>query len=123
MFEMTQDPHSTIPGGIPAQSHGAPRPVLQIVIGSTRPGRVGLPVAKWITEKARSHESFDIEVLDLAEINLPMFDEPKHQRFGDDGAFHPNDVLGDAGILMLAELPRWTNALAALRRERDAGPA
>lgn len=53
-------------------------PVLQIVVGSTRPGRVGAPVAQWIAERARDHGGFTVEVLDLAEIDLPMFDEPIH---------------------------------------------
>jgi NAD(P)H-dependent FMN reductase len=53
-------------------------PVLQIVVGSTRPGRAGAPVAAWTAEQARAHGGFDVEVLDLAEIDLPMFDEPIH---------------------------------------------
>ncbi len=56
------------------------KPVLRIIIGSTRPGRVGLPVAAWITERAREHGGFDVQVTDLAELNLPMFDEPNHPR-------------------------------------------
>lgn len=55
---------------------------LQIIIGSTRPGRVGLPVAQWFSGRARDGGLFDVEVLDLAEIRLPMFDEPHHPRLG-----------------------------------------
>jgi NAD(P)H-dependent FMN reductase len=57
-----------------------PKPLLQIIIGSTRPGRVGPSVAEWITAAARAHGRFDVEVVDLAEVNLPMFDEPRHPR-------------------------------------------
>jgi NAD(P)H-dependent FMN reductase len=54
---------------------------LGIVIASTRPGRVGLPVARWFEEEARTHAGFDpIDVLDLAEIALPFLDEPNHPR-------------------------------------------
>ncbi len=56
------------------------KPVLRIIIGSTRPGRVGTAVADWITERAREHGGFDVEVTDLAELNLPMYDEPNHPR-------------------------------------------
>lgn len=56
------------------------KPRLQIVIASTRPGRVGLPVAEWFRERAIAHGGFEVEVADLAEINLPFMDEPKHPR-------------------------------------------
>jgi NAD(P)H-dependent FMN reductase len=56
------------------------KPVLQIIIASTRPGRVGLPVAHWFEQAARLHGGFEIEVVDLAEVALPFFDEPHHPR-------------------------------------------
>jgi NAD(P)H-dependent FMN reductase len=56
------------------------KPVLRIIIGSTRPGRVGPAVADWIAERAREHGGFDVEVTDLAELNLPILDEPNHPR-------------------------------------------
>jgi NAD(P)H-dependent FMN reductase len=56
-------------------------PILEIIIASTRPGRVGPSVASWINERAIAHGGFDVELIDLAEVNLPMFDEPKHPRF------------------------------------------
>jgi NAD(P)H-dependent FMN reductase len=55
-------------------------PKLHVVIVSTRPGRAGPFVASWFLEIARRHGKFDIEVIDLAEVDLPMFDEPKHPR-------------------------------------------
>jgi len=56
------------------------KPVLQIFIASTRPGRIGLPVAQWFEQVAREHDGFDVEVVDLAEVALPFFDEPSHPR-------------------------------------------
>jgi NAD(P)H-dependent FMN reductase len=54
---------------------------LQIIIASTRPGRIGPVVADWITADARAHAGFEeVEVVDLAELNLPMMDEPHHPR-------------------------------------------
>ena len=55
-------------------------PTLRIVIASTRPGRVGLPVARWFEGVARAHGGFDVEVTDLAELGLPFVDEPEHPR-------------------------------------------
>jgi NAD(P)H-dependent FMN reductase len=56
------------------------KPVLQIIIGSTRPGRVGSAVADWIIDRARARGDFEVEVTDLAVLNLPIFDEPNHPR-------------------------------------------
>jgi NAD(P)H-dependent FMN reductase len=56
------------------------RPLLQIFIVSTRPGRKGEAVARWFEQQARAHDRFAIEVVDLAQVNLPMLDEPEHPR-------------------------------------------
>src|SRR5436305_454845 len=55
-------------------------PRLAVIIGSTRPGRAGLPIAQWFVERARAHGGFEVEVADLAEIALPLMDEPNHPR-------------------------------------------
>jgi NAD(P)H-dependent FMN reductase len=57
------------------------KPILQVIIASTRPGRVGLLVAQWFTRAAEVHGGFEIEVIDLAELDLPFMDEPRHPRF------------------------------------------
>lgn len=57
------------------------RPSLYVVVGSVRPGRVGLPVARWFAEHARRHGAFEVRLVDLAEVGLPLYDEPKHPRF------------------------------------------
>ena len=54
------------------------KPKLQIIIASTRPGRVGLPIGRWFEQCAIAHGAFEVEVADLAEINLPFLDEPNH---------------------------------------------
>jgi NAD(P)H-dependent FMN reductase len=55
-------------------------PTLMIVIASTRPGRVGLPVGRWFEGRAREHGGFDVDLVDLAELGLPFMDEPNHPR-------------------------------------------
>lgn len=53
--------------------------VIKIIIGSTRPQRFGPQVASWIKgiadEAAAAHGATRFEVVDLAEVNLPLFDE------------------------------------------------
>ena len=51
-----------------------------VVIASTRPGRVGLPVGEWVLEHAEAHGGFDVDLADLAELDLPFMDEPNHPR-------------------------------------------
>lgn len=53
---------------------------LHVVITSTRPGRAGPVVAKWALEEARRHGAFDVTLVDLAELNLPLLDEPNHPK-------------------------------------------
>jgi NAD(P)H-dependent FMN reductase len=60
-----------------------PLPRLLIVVASTRPGRIGLPVAQWFRREAEELGTFDVGFADLAEENLPMMDEPKHPRLRD----------------------------------------
>lgn len=55
---------------------------LQVIICSTRPGRVGPAVGAWMLEQARAHGEFAVELVDLADFGLPVFDEPRHPRFG-----------------------------------------
>lgn len=59
------------------------RPVLAVIVASTRPGRVGLPVGRWIDQRAREFAGFEVRLVDLAEQNLPFLDEPKHPAQGD----------------------------------------
>jgi NAD(P)H-dependent FMN reductase len=56
------------------------KPKLLIILASTRPGRVGLPVATWFTDVAIADGRFEVELADLAELALPLLDEPKHPR-------------------------------------------
>ena len=57
------------------------KPLLQIIIGSTRPGRVGRTIGEWIDSVARSDDRFTVELVDLADVDLPLFDEAEHPLF------------------------------------------
>lgn len=60
---------------------------IAIVIGTTRPGRRGDQVARWVHEQAqaRSAGASDVvyELVDLVEVGLPMLDEPLPAAHGD----------------------------------------
>lgn len=47
-----------------------------IIIGSTRPNRVGEGVARWVYEEARQRTDAEFELIDLKDFNLPLLDEP-----------------------------------------------
>lgn len=91
-------------------------PVLQIIVASTRPGRIGEPVANWFANVARAHGGFEVEVLDLKAINLPLFDEPRHPRFGDYVHAHTLEWSatvnrGDAFVFVTPEYNHGFNAV------------
>ena len=47
-----------------------------IILGSTRPGRRGEAVARWVHDLAAQRTDATFELVDLADYNLPLYDEP-----------------------------------------------
>jgi NAD(P)H-dependent FMN reductase len=47
-----------------------------IVLGSTRPGRLGESVARWVHETATARGDAEYELVDVAAFGLPLLDEP-----------------------------------------------
>ncbi|MDG4765863.1 NAD(P)H-dependent oxidoreductase [Solwaraspora sp. WMMD406] len=45
---------------------------LTVIIGSAREGRSGPAVARWFVDEARAFGLFDVDVLDLADVELPL---------------------------------------------------
>ena len=48
---------------------------IAIIIGSTRPGRNGEAVAKWVQRLASTHTDAEFELVDLLDYELPHLDE------------------------------------------------
>jgi NAD(P)H-dependent FMN reductase len=48
---------------------------IQVILGSTRKGRRGENVARWVLERALAAEAFSAELLDLADYPLPFYEE------------------------------------------------
>ncbi|WP_416904993.1 NADPH-dependent FMN reductase [Micromonospora echinospora] len=53
-----------------------------IIIGSTRPGRNGEQVAKWVFDIAARRDDAEFELVDLADYPLPHLDEAIPASFG-----------------------------------------
>ena len=51
---------------------------LLVIIASTRPGRLGLPIANWAISEIEKDGDFEVDVADLALMDLPLLDEPEH---------------------------------------------
>jgi NAD(P)H-dependent FMN reductase len=49
---------------------------IAILLGSTRPGRNGEAVAKWVQGLARNRKDAEFELVDISAFNLPLLDEP-----------------------------------------------
>ncbi len=47
-----------------------------IILGSTRPGRNGEVVSRWIYEIAKKRNDADFELVNIKDFNLPLLDEP-----------------------------------------------
>ena len=90
---------------------------LLVVVASTRPGRVGLPVSQWFIEAAKAHGGFQVSVADLAEENLPLLNEPNHprlRRYVHDHTKRWSEKVA-AAATMLTELGKVATALKPLR--------
>ncbi|KAA2312960.1 NADPH-dependent oxidoreductase [Pseudooceanicola sediminis] len=72
---------------------------LKVITGSTRPGRVGPTVAKWAVQAAEANGKFEVEAVDLADMNLPLLDEANHpamQKYEHEHTKRWSAIIGDA---------------------------
>ena len=109
------------------------KPRLNVVIASTRPGRVGPQIAKWFEQATSAHGKFDVQLVDLAEFNLPVYDEPNHPRMQQYQHEHTKKwsesvKSGDAFVFVVPEYnfnapPSLVNALNYLYNEWNYKPA
>ncbi len=49
---------------------------IAIILGSTRPGRIGEAVARWVHGIAGQRKDAEYEFVDIKDFNLPLLDEP-----------------------------------------------
>lgn len=106
---------------------------LNTIICSTRPTRQGHILAEWFQSYAETHGGFDSTLVDLADFNLPVFNEPKHPRFGEYEHEHTKRwsasvASADAYVFVTPEYdyfapPALVNALVYLSKEWAYKPA
>lgn len=108
-------------------------PKLKIIIGSTRPSRKGPIVAQWAHEAALASEQFEVELVDLASLELPLLDEPNHpaqQKYVYEHTKRWSAIVADADALVFVT-PEYdhfppaslVNAIQCLSREWKYKPA
>lgn len=90
-------------------------PKLNVIVASTRPGRIGYPVGQWFAELAKQHGGFEVELVDLAEVNLPMYDEPNHPRLGQYEHEHTKSWSASVGAAeaFVFVTPEYNHGIAA----------
>src|SRR2546430_14293116 len=64
---------------------------IAIILGSTRPGRNGEAVAKWVYEIAQKRSDAEFELVDIKDFNLPLLDEPMSPIMGQYTHQHTKD--------------------------------
>lgn len=95
---------------------------IKIIVGSTRPNRFGIQPATWIHELSKKHPEANFELVDLKEVNLPMFDEatpPIMHQYAQEHTKKWAEVIGNAdGFIMVT--PEYNHSFpAALKNAID----
>ncbi|HZH11057.1 MAG TPA: NAD(P)H-dependent oxidoreductase [Microvirga sp.] len=106
---------------------------LHTIVASTRPGRIGPSIAQWFNDFAAEHGKFDPVLVDLAEFDLPVYDEPEHPRLrkyhhAHTKAWSKSVAEADAFVFVTPEYnygppPSLLNALNYLALEWNYTPA
>ncbi|WP_327236541.1 NAD(P)H-dependent oxidoreductase [Streptomyces sp. NBC_01317] len=64
---------------------------IAVIIGSTRPNRVGESVGKWVMEVATKRDDAEFTLIDLADVGLPLLDEGMPPAAAQYGQQHTKD--------------------------------
>lgn len=62
---------------------------LQVILGSTRPGRVSERIAKWVVNTANTAEGVEAELVDLKDYPLDFFNEVASPRYNQNRQITP----------------------------------
>ncbi len=89
---------------------------IKIILGSVRPGRFGVQPANWLAEIGKQYaDRATIELVDLADVNLPLLDEPKPASSGEYTKEHTkawSQIITPAdGFIFVA--PEYNHGVAA----------
>lgn len=64
---------------------------IAVILGSTRPGRRSEAVARWVLDVANARTDATFSLVDLAEVNLPLLDEPLAAIYGEYAHAHTRE--------------------------------
>ncbi|MEV6295244.1 NAD(P)H-dependent oxidoreductase [Streptomyces sp. NPDC051896] len=62
---------------------------LLIIVGSVREGRFGPVVGSWVAEQAREHGGFEVDAVDLADVDIPLTLPVESPKFAGDAYPRP----------------------------------
>ncbi|MFF6782514.1 NAD(P)H-dependent oxidoreductase [Streptomyces sp. NPDC012510] len=79
-----------------------------VIVGSVREGRFAPVVLNWFVDRAAEHGGFDVDVVDLADADLPMVlpafgSEPSPETAAAVGAVTPRLAAADAFVVITPE--------------------
>lgn len=97
---------------------------LQVIVGSTRPGRVSHKVANWVAGEAKNLPDTEVEVVDLMDYPMPFLDEPISPQYNPDRK--PNEAaarwlkkIGEADAFVIVTPEYNRSYSAALKNALD----
>ncbi len=106
---------------------------ISLIIGSTRQNRAADKVAEWVTGQISLHDTLELEIIDLAQEDLPFFVAPTPPSYAPDQSPHAlawgkKVAATDHIIFLTAEYNRGIpaalkNAIDYLKSEWEGKPA
>ena len=91
---------------------------LQVIVGSTRPNRVTLRIARWVAATAAAMPDTTVELVDLTDYDLPFLDEPISPRYNPNRTPNPAakrwlDKLAEADAFVMVT-PEYNRSYSAV---------
>jgi NAD(P)H-dependent FMN reductase len=91
---------------------------LVIIVGSVREGRFGPTAAAWVAEQARTHGGFEVDVVDLAEVELPLAMPAESPKYAGDAYRRPAGMADlthrlDAADAFIVVTPEYNHSYPA----------
>lgn len=87
-------------------------PVIRVIVGSTRPVRIGDQIADVVARQMREAVDAHVDIVDLRELGLPLLDEPRTPALGDYAHGHTRDW---------AELVATSDAIVVISPQYNGG--
>jgi NAD(P)H-dependent FMN reductase len=91
---------------------------IQVIVGSTRPGRVSDRLAQWVVNEIQKNESTEAELVDLMDYQMPFLDETISPQYNPDRKPNPEakkwlDKLSEADGYVIVT-PEYNRAISGV---------